>query len=167
MNEESVSYLPVTQHDPATHDSPAVQGIGDRKQIRISGPQDIVEARQKGRIMTQEIGCTPTQSTLVATAISELARNIILYAEHGEITLVKIAGDGKVGLQIIATDKGPGIQNIARAMINGFSTSGGLGLGLPSLKQIADSFTITSKPGQGVRVDMLMWLGDKSGQVKA
>lgn len=161
MKEETVRYLPIPDRSQVVTSIQAAQGATETGSIRISSPQDIVEARQKGRIITQELGCSPTQATLVATAISELARNIILYAEYGEISLTRIERDNKTGLQIIATDNGPGIPNIARAMMNGFSTSGGLGLGLPGLKQIADSFRISSTPGQGVRVELLMWLADK------
>lgn len=161
MNEETVRYLPVTDKSRFAHHKLDQDSVPARKTMAISGPQDIVNARQQGRILTQELGCSSTQATLVATAISELARNIILYADHGEISLEKIENDSRVGLQIIAMDEGPGIPNIARAMMNGFSTSGGLGLGLSGLKHIADSFDIDSKPGQGVRVEMRMWLTEK------
>lgn len=161
MKEDTVSYLPMSEKTRIAQGILASQGISECSTIAISSAQDIVEARQKGRIITQELGCSPTQATLVATAISELARNIILYAEQGEISLSRFENDKKVGIQIIATDDGPGIPNIARAMMNGFSTSGGLGLGLPGLKHISDSFKIDSKPGQGVRVEMVMWLTQK------
>lgn len=161
MKEDTVRYLHPTDKSHLAQQILDPEGADTRHQISISGPQDIVSARQQGRILTQQLGCSATQATLVATAISELARNIILYAEHGEITLQRIENDSKVGLQIIAIDEGPGIPNIARAMMNGFSTSGGLGLGLSGLKHIADSFDIDSKPGQGVCVKMRMWLIEK------
>lgn len=163
MKDDSLSYLPMTDRSGVATIALPMPRVSESIQISIVSPSDIVVARQKGRIMTQDINCSVTSATLVATAISELARNIILYAEHGEITLNKIENANKVGIEIIATDKGPGIQNIARAMMTGFSTSGGLGLGLPGLKQMADSFQITSKPEQGVRVEMLMWLAEKYG----
>lgn len=161
MKEETVRYLPMADRSRFAHHNLEQDGGQACKTMAISSPQDIVNARQQGRIMTQELGCTSTQATLVATAISELARNIILYADHGEISLQKVENDTRIGLQIIALDEGPGIPNIARAMMNGFSTSGGLGLGLSGLKHIADSFDIDSKPGQGVRVKMRMWLTEK------
>ncbi len=132
--------------------------IAETITVVIACPRDIVEARQKGRVMAQELGCTSTQATLVATVISELARNILLYAGQGEMLLQLAAKESMCGIRIIARDKGPGIQNIAKAMMNGFSTSGGLGLGLSGVKQIADSFHISSKPGQGVDVELVMWL---------
>lgn len=161
MKPETVSYLPITDKNRFAQHNMNPDLATQSHNISISGPQDIVSARQQGRILTQELGCSSTQATLVATAISELARNIILYADHGEIILQRIENDTKFGLQIVAIDEGPGIPNIARAMMNGFSTSGGLGLGLPGLKHIADSFDIDSKPGQGVRVAMRMWLVEK------
>lgn len=132
------------------------QSEGSR--VPIASPRDIVDARQKGRVLAQEMGCTSTQATLVATVISELARNILLYAGHGEMFLQTAAKESMTGIKITARDEGPGIQNIGKAMMNGYSTSGGLGLGLSGVKQIADSFHITSKPGSGVDVELIMWL---------
>ena len=99
-----------------------------------------------------------TQSTLVATAISELARNIVLYAKTGEIVLSRVSTDQHVGLIITAADKGPGIANIQHALMSGYSSSGGLGLGLPGVRQMVDEFDIKSRPGEGTQVTALMWL---------
>ena len=126
--------------------------------IAIKGVEDIVEARQKGRLMAQEMGFSLTQSTLVATAISELARNIVLYAKQGEITLDRIYSGSRVGIMIIAADKGPGIANIQHALMNGYSSSGGLGLGLPGVRQMVDEFEIDSELGEGTKVTTKMWL---------
>ncbi|MDP2140745.1 MAG: ATP-binding protein [Gammaproteobacteria bacterium] len=161
MREEHAGYLSIAENNFVPQRSIEIDDSDDATTIKIATPLDIVETRQKGRVMAQELGCSSTQATLVATVISELARNIILYAGHGELTLQSIHKDSRSGIQIIATDTGPGIQNIARAMMNGFSTSGGLGLGLSGVKQIADSFIIRSTPGHGVRVEVIMWLSRK------
>ena len=126
--------------------------------ITIKAVEDIVEARQKGRALAQELGFSMTQSTLVATAISELARNIVLYAKTGEIVLSRVSTDQHVGLIITAQDKGPGIANIQHALMSGYSSSGGLGLGLPGVRQMVDEFDIKSRPGEGTQVMALMWL---------
>ncbi|MES2606333.1 MAG: ATP-binding protein [Pseudomonadota bacterium] len=126
--------------------------------VLIKGVEDIVEARQKGRALAQELGFSMTQSTLVATAISELARNIVLYAKQGEIILAKVTNDTHRGIIITAADKGPGIANIQHALMSGYSSSGGLGLGLPGVRQMVDEFDIKSRPGEGTQVTALMWL---------
>lgn len=126
--------------------------------VTIKAVEDIVEARQKGRALAQELGFSMTQSTLVATAISELARNIVLYAKTGEIILSRVSTEHDVGLIICAVDKGPGIANIQHALMSGYSSSGGLGLGLPGVRQMVDEFDIRSRPGEGTQVTALMWL---------
>lgn len=126
--------------------------------ISIQGVEDIVEARQKGRALSQELGFSMTQSTLVATAISELARNIVLYAKQGEIILARVDNEAHVGIVITATDNGPGIANVQHALMSGYSSSGGLGLGLPGVRQMVDEFEINSEPGRGTKVVTTMWL---------
>lgn len=126
--------------------------------ISIEGVEDIVEARQKGRSLAQELGFSMTQATLVATAISELARNIVLYAKSGEVVLAKISNDSHLGIVIIAEDKGPGIANVQHALMSGYSSSGGLGLGLPGVRQMVDEFEIRSQQGEGTQVTAIMWL---------
>lgn len=158
MREESVGCLSNNENSFVVSREMGLSGFDVATTITIESPRDIVDARQKGRVMAQEMGCSSTQATLVATVISELARNIILYAGCGEMKLKNITRDSRSGLQIVASDDGPGIPNISRAMMNGFSTSGGLGLGLSGVKQIADSFHIASEPGHGVRVELTIWL---------
>lgn len=126
--------------------------------VTIKGVEDIVDARQKGRALAQELGFSMTQSTLIATAISELARNIVLYAKTGEIILARVTNESHRGIIITAADKGPGIANIQHALMSGYSSSGGLGLGLPGVRQMVDEFDIKSRPGEGTQVTALMWL---------
>lgn len=126
--------------------------------VAIQSVEDIVIARQEGRALAKSMGFSSTEATLIATAISELARNIVLYAKSGEIVLSKIVQDQHIGIVIIGQDQGPGISNLTHAMMSGYSTSGGLGLGLPGVKKIMDSFDINSEEGQGTIVTAIMWL---------
>jgi len=126
--------------------------------VTIQSVEDIVTARQEGRALSKSLGFSSTEATLIATAISELSRNILLYAKSGEIILSKVVQDKHTGIVIIGRDLGPGIPNLVHAMMSGYSTSGGLGLGLPGVKKIMDSFDIKSEHGQGTIVTTVMWL---------
>jgi serine/threonine-protein kinase RsbT len=118
---------------------------GGRVEVRVSiaSTDDVVVARQRGRALATEIGFTTSEATLIAAAISELARNIVKYAGSGEIQLRR---DTNGMLTIVAHDEGPGIADPSAALRPGYSTSGGLGLGLPGVRRIADSFDIVSSP---------------------
>ena len=125
--------------------------------MRISSDLDLVRAREQGRVLAGQLGFTQSDLTLVATAISELARNIVRYAGRGEIVLRR-AEDGSIpGIVIIARDEGPGIPDVNRAMEQGYSTSGGLGLGLPGVRRIMDKFEIVSEVGKGTVVTAVKW----------
>jgi serine/threonine-protein kinase RsbT len=125
--------------------------------VAISSDADIVTARQKGRAVARQLGFSSTDLTLIATAISELARNIVLYARCGEIGL-EIVRDGKrLGMQVIATDSGPGIPDVKLAMQGGFSTSGGLGLGLPGVRRLMDDMKVRSELGKGTTITATKW----------
>jgi serine/threonine-protein kinase RsbT len=125
--------------------------------VAINSDQDIVIARQKGRALATELGFSPVDATFLATAISELARNIVAYAGKGEVTLRAIRGSHRVGVSVIASDRGPGIFDIRQALRDGFSTSGSLGLGLPGVRRLMDEFEIKSRPGQGTTVAVKKW----------
>jgi serine/threonine-protein kinase RsbT len=125
--------------------------------VAINSDQDIVSARQKGRLMATELGFSTGDATLIATAISELARNIVSYARAGQITLKIVNGMNGQGISVIATDHGPGIADIRQALRDGFSTSGSLGLGLPGVRRLMDDFQITSEPGKGTTVTVKKW----------
>jgi serine/threonine-protein kinase RsbT len=126
-------------------------------EVAISSDQDIVLARQKGRAMAIELGFSSGDATLIATAISELARNIVSYARRGKIILKGIQGSSRVGILIVASDEGPGIPDVRQALRDGFSTSGSLGLGLPGVRRLMDEFGITSQPGRGTTVAVKKW----------
>jgi len=125
--------------------------------VAINSDQDIVSARQKGRGMATELGFSSGDATLIATAISELARNIVSYAHKGQITLKVVNGLNRQGISVIASDDGPGITDIRQALRDGYSTSGSLGLGLPGVRRLMDEFEISSQPGQGTTVTVKKW----------
>lgn len=125
--------------------------------VAINSDQDIVLARQEGRAMAVKLGFSSGDATLIATAISELARNIVTYAHKGEITMRQIHASSRVGILVAASDDGPGIPDIRQALRDGFSTSGSLGLGLPGVRRLMDEFEIASQPGRGTTVKVKKW----------
>lgn len=125
--------------------------------VAINSDQDIVGARQRGRTLAAELGFSSADATMIATAISELARNIVSYARKGEIQLQKMQNGEHQGLMVIASDDGPGIPDVRQALRDGFSTSGSLGLGLPGVKRLMDEFQIVSQPGRGTVVTVKKW----------
>lgn len=125
--------------------------------MAINSDQDIVLARQKGRAMAVELTFSSGDATLIATAISELARNLVSYARTGKVMLRRIQGSSRVGIQIIAADEGPGIPDVRQALRDGFSTSGSLGLGLPGVRRLMGEFSIASQSGQGTTVTVKKW----------
>ncbi len=125
--------------------------------IPIRADTDVLAARQKGRALGLQAGFSSIDITLLATAISELARNILLYAHEGEIELRLLNEGGRRGIMVIARDQGPGIVDIERALQDGFSTSGGLGLGLPGVKRLMDTFELKSTYGAGTVVTAVKW----------
>jgi serine/threonine-protein kinase RsbT len=123
----------------------------------IASEADIVLARQQDRNLAAKLGASLSELTLIATAISELARNIVSYAKHGEIILSVVEGSRR-GIKIVARDESPGIPDVELAMRDGFSTGGGLGLGLPGAKRLMDEFAIVSEVGKGTTVTMTKWV---------
>jgi serine/threonine-protein kinase RsbT len=126
--------------------------------VAIRSDADIVLARQQGRSLAAAIGFSATDATLIATAISELARNIVIYAGQGEVELQSVETSQKKGIMISARDSGPGIRSIEDVLRDGYSTSGGLGLGLPGVKRLMDEFAIESELRQGTAVTIKKWL---------
>lgn len=129
--------------------------------VRILSEWDIVAARQLGRNIAKELGFGTVDQARITTAISELARNIYLYAGQGEIHFEPINDFEKRGLKITAVDNGPGIQDIRQVMEDGFSTSGGLGAGLPGVKRLMDEFDLTTTLGEGTTICTIKWLRDR------
>ena len=118
--------------------------------ISIRSNEDIVAARRTGRMLVQKMGFSGSRTTLVTTVLSELASNILLHGKGGEIVLSQLHGSAQ--LNVTALDQGPGIENLSQVLAGGYSTSGGLGLGLCGLQRIADEFDIRTQPGKGTEV---------------
>jgi serine/threonine-protein kinase RsbT len=126
--------------------------------IPIESDADVVTARQRAREMAGELDLTTTDQTLLATAISEVARNITTYAKRGEVLLSVVRDDGgRQGIQVIARDDGPGIEDVELALRDGYTSGSGLGLGLPGARRLVDDFNIETAPGQGTKVTLVMW----------
>jgi len=125
--------------------------------VPIKADLDVVFARQKVRGMVSGLRFSASELMLIATAISEVARNIVSYAGSGELVLRVVQKGQRRGVTVVARDKGPGIADIERAMQDGYSTSRGLGLGLPGSKRIMDEFDLVSEVGKGTEITMTKW----------
>jgi len=132
--------------------------------LEIRSTIDIVTARQHGREMAMELGFAGSEITLIAAAISEIARNILDHAKRGEITFAVVVRHARRCLQIVAQDRGPGIADIPKAMQYGYSTRGGLGVGLPGAKWLMDEFEIESNLGEGTKVTMRKYIKNGNQQ---
>lgn len=124
--------------------------------IPIQNDMDVVAARQKGRTLAAELAFSNTELAFIATAISEVARNIIEYAKQGEVELILVNETAKRGIVIIARDAGPGIPSVERAMQGAYSKKG-MGLGLKGACRLMDEFDVDSAPGKGTTVTMKKW----------
>jgi serine/threonine-protein kinase RsbT len=131
--------------------------VGDDLRCLIAADVDVVQARQAGRELAAEIGFSAGDQTVIAAAISEIARNILMYAKRGEVRLTKVLDGTRQGLIVVAEDDGPGIRDVSRALQDGYSTSGGLGLGMPGARRLMDEFEVVSALGQGTRITMRKW----------
>jgi len=126
--------------------------------IPIVRDTDVVTARLAARALASRVGFTGTDLVLIASVVSEVARNIVAYAGPGEVVLSVVQSRSRLGLQVIARDQGPGIADLSRALEKGFSTSRSLGLGLPGSKRFMDEFRLESTLGSGTTVTMRKWL---------
>jgi serine/threonine-protein kinase RsbT len=131
--------------------------MGDEVRVPIADDRDLVAARGEGRALAGRLGFSRTDATLIATAISEVGRNILVHAGHGEIELRPERRDNHVGLVVVARDRGPGIRDVAAALRDGYGTKNGLGLGLPGSRRIMDDFRIDTEVGKGTTVAMCKW----------
>jgi serine/threonine-protein kinase RsbT len=126
----------------------------DERRLEVATDKDVVSARQLGRELAAEFGFSPGDQTVIAAAISEIARNILMYARRGEVVF-RVTNDGpRSGIVVVARDDGPGIPDVTRALTDGYSTSGGLGLGLPGARRLMDEFEIVTDVGRGTTVTM-------------
>ena len=127
--------------------------------VRIRNSADIVAARQQGRELASLAGFSHSNLTIIATAISEVARNIVEYAKEGDVVITLISDATKTGVEILASDHGPGIADTTTVMRDGFSTGKGLGIGLPGARRLMDEFAIASALGAGTTITMKKWVG--------
>ena len=125
--------------------------------IEITNEQHIVQARQIARRVAEKLGFRLVDKTRVATAVSELARNVYVHGGGGRMEIAEIHQGGKIGIRFIFVDEGPGIPNVEEAMQDGFSTNNGLGQGLPGSKRLMDDLQIESKLGKGTKVETIKW----------
>jgi serine/threonine-protein kinase RsbT len=131
-----------------------------RRVVPVATDRDIVAAREIGKAVARELGFDGVDLVVIATAISEVARNIISYAVRGEVEVAELRNGHRRGIEMVARDRGPGIADVERAMQDGYSTGGGLGLGLPGSRRLVDEFSIESSTGGGgTTVTMRKWLG--------
>lgn len=131
-----------------------------RLHFRIQSVTDVSDSRRGGMQLALEMGFAHADATKIAVVISELARNILVYAKSGTITVLpqRDSDGGSCCLKIIADDKGPGIAHLEQAMTDGYTTSGGLGLGLSGSKRLMDEFYIHSQVNQGTTITAVKWL---------
>jgi serine/threonine-protein kinase RsbT len=131
--------------------------IQQQREVQIRSDNDIVVSRRTVREVAQSLGFGITDVTRIVTATSELARNIVLYAGSGVMRWSELGISGRVGVELTLEDNGPGIANIEQVMQEGYTTSGGLGLGLPGSKRLMDEFEIASEIGKGTRITVRKW----------
>jgi len=135
--------------------------VTDEILVHVSSDADVVAAREKGRELSARLGFSSIDLTLIVTAISEVARNILLYAHEGDIVLRLDNHDGHRGIVVEARDEGPGIPDLDLAMRDSYSTGNGLGLGLPGARRLMDEFEIQSELSKGTIVVMKKWAPER------
>jgi RNA polymerase sigma factor (sigma-70 family) len=128
----------------------------DEMRVAVRVDADVVAARQAARELAARLGFPPTDLTEIATAVSEIVRNIVRFADAGEV-LVELLDSPRPGIRITARDSGPGIPDVQEALREGYSTYRGLGLGLPGARRLMDEFAVASEPGRGTTVTMTKW----------
>lgn len=134
--------------------------VAGEVRVPIQADADVVAARRQGRELAAEAGFSATELTIIATAISEIARNIVMFAERGEIVVSLVGENSRQGVTVVARDSGPGIPDLERAIQDGHSGYGGMGLGLPGSRRLMDEFEITSEVDKGTTVTMTKWRQD-------
>lgn len=131
--------------------------MADEIRVVIERDDDVVVARSEARKLATELGFASTDLTLLATAISEIARNITAYAGSGELLIRPLRRGRRQGVEVVARDRGPGIADVEKALRDGFTTGRGLGLGLPGARRLVDEFSIDTQVGAGTTVTMVKW----------
>jgi RNA polymerase sigma factor (sigma-70 family) len=134
--------------------------VAGEVRIPIQADADVVTARKQGRELAAKAGFSATELTIIATAISEIARNIVMFADRGEMLVSLVGENSRQGVTVVARDAGPGIPDLDRAVQDGYSGYGGMGLGLPGSRRLMDEFEITSEVDKGTTVTMTKWRRD-------
>jgi serine/threonine-protein kinase RsbT len=129
----------------------------DEVRVGIESSADLVPARAEARALALRLGFSRTDATLIATAVSEIARNIVVHVGQGEIVMRAVEEDTRSGLVVVARDDGPGIRDVAAALEHGYAGRGGLGLGLPGARRLMDEFDVSSAVDEGTTVTMTKW----------
>jgi anti-sigma regulatory factor (Ser/Thr protein kinase) len=129
----------------------------DEVRVAIESDSDLVDARAAARALAAGLGFSRTDATLIATAISEIGRNIVVHVGRGAVVMRPLYEDSRHGLEIVAEDAGVGIRNVDAALEDGYAGRGGLGLGLPGARRLMDEFEIETEPDRGTRVTMKKW----------
>jgi serine/threonine-protein kinase RsbT len=128
--------------------------------LPIRGEDDIVASRQRAREVARQLGFGAVDQSRIATAVSELTRNIVRYATngHGEVIIREVArAERPAGIEIVVADEGPGIADLDEAMRDGYTSGGGMGMGLPGTRRLMDEMEVDSAPGQGTTVTIRKW----------
>ena len=131
--------------------------------LKIDAEEDIVASRQRAREVARQLGFGAVDQSRIATAVSELARNVVRYATDGkgEVTIREVRGPdasgGRSGIEVVISDDGPGIADVDQALRDGFTSGGGMGMGLPGTRRLMDEMTIDSAVGQGTVVTIRKW----------
>jgi anti-sigma regulatory factor (Ser/Thr protein kinase) len=131
--------------------------MSDEVTVPINSDEDLVPARAEARALAVRLGFSRTDATLIATAVSEVARNIVVHVGRGELLIKPVLNEDRYGLVVVAKDEGPGIPDIRTALEHGWASRGGLGLGLPGARRLMDEFEIASESGKGTTVTMIKW----------
>jgi RNA polymerase sigma factor (sigma-70 family) len=134
--------------------------VAGEVRVPIQADADVVAARKQGRELAAQAGFSATELTIIATAISEIARNIVMFAERGEVVVSLVGENSRQGVMVVARDSGPGIADLERALTDGYSGYGGMGLGLPGSRRLMDEFEISTEVDKGTTVTMTKWRRD-------
>jgi serine/threonine-protein kinase RsbT len=144
----------------ASLDRRRTAAVAGEVRIPIRADADVVTARRKGRELAAQAGFSATELTIIATAISEIARNIVMFAKRGEILVSLVGEDSRQGVTVVARDAGPGIPDLEQALQDGYSGYGGMGLGLPGSRRLMDEFEVSTEVDRGTTVTMTKWRRD-------
>jgi serine/threonine-protein kinase RsbT len=137
--------------------APASISVAHRVVLPIRSQEDIVRVRKATRENAIAQGFSLVDQTKLVTAASELARNTLDYGNGGEVEITRMFDGARKGLRLMFSDQGPGIDDVAKALTDGYSTGGGLGLGLSGARRLSNDFSIDSAPGKGTRVMIARW----------